>query len=441
MSEREFSFPQTVALNGIDNFLLQLDGIMLRSSGKRNICTFTVELETRLDCSDLEQQLSALPAYNWITSLRIRHQLPFALSRWAIDTSAKPAEITEHHITHLNDIPEALLSQPIDVKKQAPFNIALLQTTQRSVLIFSWHHALMDAHGGERFILYLGTQPDSKRPLWTLHNERHKSLFQRLRVAYRITKFIFEKSEPPLFSLVKNINTAGSLRYRLLRFSAQESQIIKQRAQQQGGSFLLSAFFLAVTACTVARIQQQRGPLHGDMLVPVPQDRRRKGADGPLLGNQVTFLFYRIPQAALTNVQQCTAELVRQMTALMRTGNPNDYLLTMDLYRRVPGSMYRYLVKAPTSGLMGSFFYSYTGDSLQDYQQLFKQPVHNAVHYPPNVHPPGITFVYAHFHGALQITIAYMEEIVANDEIEQLLADLRTYLLGTNDNSKTSHEL
>ena len=133
----------------------------------------------------------------------------------------------------------------------------------------------------------------------------------------------------------------------------------------------------------------------------------------------------------LLDLGQCTSELVRQMVALMRTDFPDNYLIMMDLLQRIPGPLYRLLMKSPTAGLMGSFFYSDTGDSLQDYTNLFNRKVRSAVHYPPNACPPGITFIFTRFHGTLQITIAYMESVINRAELDQLIQHLRADLLGT----------
>ena len=79
---------------------------------------------------------------------------------------------------------------------------------------------------------------------------------------------------------------------------------------------------------------------------------------------------------------------------------------------------------------MASFFYSDTGDSLQDFDVVFGQPVSSAIHYPPNMYPPGMTFVFSRFQGALQLTFGYMEPDLDAAEVELLLTSVRSVLLG-----------
>jgi hypothetical protein len=149
-----------------------------------------------------------------------------------------------------------------------------------------------------------------------------------------------------------------------------------------------------------------------------------------VLGNQVSFLFYRIPNAVLNDISACTSELIEQMKSLMRSENPSHYTIMLDFLRRMPGFMYRRMLQAPTKGLMASFFYSDTGDSLQDFDELFGQPVRGAIHYPPNMYPPGLTFIFSRFQGALQLTLGYMEPDVSTAEVDLLLVSVRTALLG-----------
>jgi hypothetical protein len=148
----------------------------------------------------------------------------------------------------------------------------------------------------------------------------------------------------------------------------------------------------------------------------------------------VTFLFYRLPKQLLLNTQDCTVELINQMKQLMRSDNPNHYVIMMDFLRRIPGLFYRMMLKAPTKGLMASFFYSDTGDLLQDCDHLFGSSIKKAVHYPPNLYPPGMTFVFSRFQGRLQLTLAYMESVINEQEVDQLFVELSTVLLGNDAN-------
>jgi len=325
------------------------------------------------------------------------------------------------------------LNPPINPEQESPFRIDVIATaTDRTIIICSWHHALMDAHGAETFIQHLCSSEFTEETEWvkSIKPRQEQSLRDRLKMVRGMKVYLYDTSRLPIVSLYRPKSGIPTLRHRVLRFNGDETQQIAETARQQGAGFLLSAFYLSATARAIAHIQSQREPLQGDILVPVPQDRRKRGAHESLVGNQVTFIFYRIPQAVLSSIKECTLELVQQTTRLMRSEAPEGYLVMIGLIQRLPGWLYRPLLKSPTRGLMASFFYSDTGDSLSEFKMFFNRSIINASHYPPNAYPPGVTLIFTRFHGALQITVSYMEEVLDDEEIETLIQHLRSDLLG-----------
>ena len=428
-------FPDSVTLNGADYFLLQLDKLMWQSSGKRNVCTFVVTLPEPLSLQELHSQLASRPAYQWLCRLRLRAGLPFCLAKWTLDAKVRLPTINEYQLANAENLPDKVLSAALDIKNQSAFKIDLLQCAGAgSIVVFTWHHALMDAHGGELFVRYLGTANTLKQADWVADEAIKLPLRIRAKIASDMKEFLYNTAQLPLMSLYKKSAHKPLARYRVLAFTPQQSLTINNRAGQLNAGFLVSAFYLAATANAVMQVQKQRGADTGDVLVPIPLDRRKRGAQGPVLGNQVSFLFYRIPNAVLNDVSACTGELIEQMKSLMRADSPRRYTIMLDFLRRLPGFVYRRMLKSPTQGLMASFFYSDTGDSLQDFDELFGQPVRGAIHYPPNMYPPGLTFIFSRFQGALQITLGYMEPDVTTAEVDLLLTQLRSTLLGDGGN-------
>lgn len=430
--KQERPFPASITLNGADFFLVQLDHIMWKLSGQRNICTFAVTLQERLEYEDLEKHLSANLAYQWICRLRLQKGWPFSLAKWVFKAGLALPEIEQYQHDGQGFLPESLLKMPFNIEHQSAFKVSLVQFSGAgSQLVFSWHHALMDAHGGETFIRYLGGSETMQDVDWVAREQDCLlPLRERADIALKMKEFLCDVSRLPFISFTKKNKARQNVLYRVLSFTEVQSQLIVERARQQGAGFLVSAFYLAATACAVASVQSKKSPLDSDMLIPIPLDLRRRGVHSPVLGNQVTFLFYRIPLAALSDLRTCIAELITQMKDLMRSGNPGHYLVMMDFLRRVPGWLYRLQLTSPSKGQMASFYYSDTGDSLDLYDQLFGCAVASALHYPPNMYPPGVTFVFSRFHGALQLTMGYMDSALDQEEVEQLLVRLQLGLLG-----------
>lgn len=426
----DYLFPNRITLNGVDYFLLQLDRLMWQSSGKRNVCTFVVELPKPLTLAELQQQLTQRPAYQWLCRLRLRQGLPFSLAKWVYQPNAELPPINEYSLATEAALANNLLSTSLDINRQSAFKIDLLHRANGgSVLIFTWHHALMDARGGEAFIHYLGLA-ELTQPEWLAEAKTKLPLKVRADIASAMKQFLYDTSRLPLLSLYQKTTVKPQTCYKVLAFSTEQTQRIHQQAKQHDAGFLVSAFYLAATTYAVTQVQKQRGRIEGDVLVPVPLDQRKRGKPGVVLSNQVSFLFYRIPNAVLNDVPACTAALIDQMKTLMRNDNPAHYTIMLDFLRRLPSFFYRMMLKAPTKGLMASFFYSDTGDSLPNIAELFGQTVRSAIHYPPNTYPPGVTFIFSRYQGALQVTLGYMVPGLNADEVESLLRHLQTVLLG-----------
>ncbi len=426
------SFPTEFPLNGIDHFLHQLDPVLFQASGKGNVCSFVVEVEGHLTALALHEYLSPQPTYQWITRLRLRRGRLFKLARWSVDVSANCPSIQEHELSVTGEPPDSLLNPLINPEQESSFRTdVILTASQTTIIVFSWHHALMDAHGAETFIQHLCSPKPTDNSEWVknIKPRCEHSIKERLKMVRGMKVYLYDACRLPILSLYQPKPAAPTLRHRVLKLNEIETQKVVETARQQGAGFLVSAFYLAATARAVAYIQSQRGPLQGDVLVPVPQDRRKRGAHESLVGNQVTFIFYRIPQAALNSIKECTTELVQQITKLMRSEAPEGYLAMIGLIQRLPSGFYRWLLKSPTRGLMASFFYSDTGDSLSDFKTFYNRQVVNAIHYPPNAYPPGVTFIFTRVQGALQITVSYMEEVLDNEEIEMLVQHLKSDLL------------
>ncbi|MDA0989647.1 MAG: hypothetical protein O3A51_02705, partial [Verrucomicrobia bacterium] len=191
-----------------------------------------------------------------------------------------------------------------------------------------------------------------------------------------------------------------------------------------------SHYYLAACARAVTTVVAERGDPVGDIVVTLPQDRRRRGAAGPILMNQVTFLFYRIPAAALDSMSGTVAELAKQMMDLMRQDFPALFLRMMLLFRYLPPWLHRFLLQQPTRKRMASFFFSDTGHSLDGFTHFMGVPVLTASHIPPNMVPPGLTFIFSRCQGRLAISLGSTAEDIRSEERDRLVDQLRRELLG-----------
>lgn len=423
-------------LTGSDNFHLQLDQLMVETSATNNVCHLSIELDSNVNVKRIKEVMSASELYTWITRLRLKQSfLPFLMYKWQLKERLDVPKIDILFITETELENNGFLGRKtLDCRREAPFWIKIINVdSKKKYVIFGWHHSLMDAHGGELFIQYLvgkKSRIDDQSLLFSKNEESRLKLRQKSEIALQMKENLYQVSLLPILSLSKKTKSNPNLRYKTILFNIQQTMDILSVAKQNQAGYLISAFYLACTACSVAEIQKIRNHQLEDILVPVPHDRRKKGADGPVFGNPISFLFYRLSKNHLQDIQECTEDIIEQMKSMIRTNSPLQYNVMLDFIRWLPGLVYRKLLKNPSKGQMASFYFSDTGESLSAFKELFDMDTNQAIHFPPIMYPPGITFVFSRFNQQLQITLGYMDDVLTVKEVETLSELLTSKLLG-----------
>ncbi|HYG39598.1 MAG TPA: hypothetical protein VD908_13305, partial [Cytophagales bacterium] len=299
-----------------------------------------------------------------------------------------------------------------------------------STIILSWHHALMDAHGAETFLKVLGEQisnPDLKNLL--PRHEKDKKLLELLISAKKAKRFVVEETPKKIAALTSfNLLKNAKAKYKTIEFDEAETTKIESRTKELGLRFGLSPLYLGATCRTLYSILKKRNNFKGDLWVPVPQDHRLKGNYGPVITNQISFLFYKLSEKELTTLKTTIDAISSQMIFLIKEGVTKNYVDMMNLFKRIPLSIYSRMVKGPTKGLLSTFFFSDTGDSLRDFNTFLNLPILDATHFPPTVYPPGFTVVFMKFKGKLKLIIGYTDANFSEEEIGLITSTIKTEL-------------
>ena len=414
-------FPTETHLSGTDYFLVAMDSMMRSQGDTGNVCYFRMTVGGTIDTTLISKRIESSGLLSWLTAARLCQRLPFQIPKWKSGEEDVTYYIKDQSSFNCAHIPSSVSSRKISLINSPLFAIDVFHDgNNASILILSWHHSLMDAHGAEMFIKLLGMNdlelnPNQFFPKETDFKER---FIDKLNYAKIIRQHMKEKTSLPFANLSGNSSLlTGKTWYRLIRFTLDETDKIDGTANRVGANFRKSALYLAASVRALFQVLKKRGPVNGDFVVPVPQDQRRRGAFGPVISNHVTFLFYRIPQEALIDLTSAVSCIVTQMKEIVRSEIHKCYSSFMDLCRRLPLQLYVKLLKSPTKGHIASFFFSDTGELFDKVNEFLKIPILDAVHYPPNVCPPGFTIIFSRFHGELQATISYSKEYISEDEV------------------------
>jgi hypothetical protein len=306
------------------------------------------------------------------------------------------------------------------------------RTNGDSALIFSWHHLLMDGYGVVLLLRQLAQ--DAAAPLNHLidHDPKERLRLRQLANATRAKFFVDRISKKPLSSIAPT-QAIGKLHQKVktIRFTPEETCRFDQIGPALGAPFGGSPVYLASAARGVQSIlQSKKIPVH-DFWIPIPRDQRKKGSPGPLLGNHLSFLFYRLRTQELESLKNTVRSINNQMIDQIKSKMSRDYDILMKYLRRTPTPLYYFWIKGPQGRSLASFLLTAAADHPVDFALFAGHPIKDAWSFPPGIYPPGLNFAFMRFKNSLHIMIMYFEEVISPTEIEMLEKQLRQDLLNS----------
>ncbi len=432
MSPNESGWPDTLLLSGSDYFQRLLDRHHRRYGLQGNVGRFAVRVEGQLDVDQLKQTLNGDPIFCWLHSLRLKKQWPLQLPEWIRIPSTHPIPIEKFEASQKDEsILNELFARDIQPRDDPPFQVDLIYCEQdHTTLLFTWSHILMDAQGAEFLVRYLGDAlGDQPIQLFTSKNSSF-ALIEQLKQTQKTRDFIFFEKKTMLISFLEKSGSRQTNSYHTLYFSEAETEQISVHCKHAGTRFGRSPFLLAACMHSFSDLLKHNGKTVTAIWVPVPHNNRKKGVFGPVVGNHLSYLFYRLFPQHLETLQKTVAVIQQQMIDQMRKDIPASFSIMMDLLLRLPLWLYEKIVKSPTNGALASFFFSDTGKTLEDFNVFCGLPVSNAIHYPPNSSHPGFTIIFMDFQQKLQAIIAFTEATVSKEDVLWFESSLRKNLFG-----------
>ena len=428
----------SIALNGVDNFMLAMDRSMRASGSRGNICHLIITLRPDADLSTAGLRLLAHPTFRAVTSLRLKTGL--LLSRRWVSCAAPPTQLkTIRECRSDQELHALILARSLDIAHESPFGVTPLPNyTNGPSLLFYWHHALCDAHGGERLVKALAetTTGDIVGAL-TPSNESLPPVKERLLRAHKVKRMIFEKARGGISRLAPAPKGASAPRFHLHTFSPEETRSIERTIGHLTGGMFPTAVCLAATARAFASATSVGTSSTEPLFVPVPHDIRRSSKQQSPLTNQVSVAFFRVSSPLERSLASVSNEIIQQLHDSVAEGYHHGMIDFFRLIRRLPLSLMWRVIESPTKGHPASFYYSDIGSSLSSLAVFDGSPVARATHYPPVLSPPGFTAVWSKYRDSLEVAFCFDGEVLNDTALARITQHLSNDLIRGEDDHRS----
>jgi hypothetical protein len=331
-----------------------------------------------------------------------------------------------------SELATRLVNEPVDVDNGELTRFDLIECADgKTKVIFTWAHALMDAHSAEHFVAVAGRDelplPAKEfipipKPLPPL-KKRFVGAMKNFR-AYNEFRKVAPKSPGVRFASAPKHQL-----FRVEKFSAAESAQVKAHATKLAGVFGEAQYHAAVAIIELQKFQERLGCPSPSFVLPVPVGMRPKGNIEPLFSNEVTSLLIQLLPAQLGSVADAVTSIKNQTAHAMREGIVEGCVAFVNFLRVLPRPAYMKFMRTGLKGEICSLFYGNTAAVSPHVTTFCGAKVLDFAHIAAVPEAPGIGVIFYQFRGELHVTVAHLAETLTETEAAQYTAALRTRLL------------
>jgi len=422
-------YPESIYFNGSDYFQILLDRHIKKNKAQGNFGCLIFEIEkSGPDLHEFLLERIASPFIKWLSSIYLKNNSLFKPPVWKSNTD-NPSDVftytkKEHPLHNYDEI----IFPNFNPENGGLIKIEQLESTSTNQIIFYWHHALFDARGAEYVVRYLigdVEEIDMENYVPVFENRPIKELLDD---AKNVKSFLMKNRGVEVSTCDPlDKDETSKISYKVIAFSEEETLQIKKKAQNFT-RLAISPFYLGATSFVFQEIIKRKNQKVVSFQLPVPQDKRKRGVFRPGIGNQVSYLFFRLYPKHFGTFKDTIDEINSQLKEQIKERIPQKYEGLMSLFLKLPMRVYEFIVQGPTKGKLASFYFSDTGQSLQlSGCSPFK--VLDATHLPPANKLPGFTIVFMEFEGKLKVILAHAYNRMNSEDVLYFEKEFRHLLL------------
>ena len=418
-----------------DCFFLGNERAMQRSGQGIHLCQTVIELEGEPDVEKLRDAMRRLvqrhPAIVYCVHTSSMPGRPPELA-----PSKHPAEAVPFQIWDDVDAPNELCDKlvnlsEIDFNADGTTNLRcdlLRLTNGSSRLLFTWRHVIFDGFGAELLVsetaalaqgddsgyVTVSTAPQNRV------EQKGGSMLDHVRAARPVEEFFLQLLNRYRFRAFSGPKPrSGRGRFTVHALSKDDSARIFERAASHCGLFT-TPFFLACATRAHHRVWKSRGEVPDAYLMSLPVQLRKSGAKGPLMQNNISFMFFWSESGEVEDIAALCKKIQRQHAEFLKKRLNTSFLNLLQLMRHAPPRFYAWYIRHRMRGEFNSFYHSNTGELAADCQEIAGAKVQNAFHIPLVFNPPGTGLFLNQKNGQLTVVTTWRHEVLTEAEHVQL---------------------
>ena len=434
--------PAKVPFTGCDAFFLALENLMAAGGQGRHVGLTVLELGSGFDISALRDAVRRFSLSHPLLHAKLRRSWFLGVPFWRT--------------------PKILLPDAVPILEQSPntdrdsfcemllgsggshfLEIHTLRSGDKTTLLAKWSHLLFDGRGAElalQEIARLARNPcEAPRPVasWGIPFPPATGLIARWVGTRAFVQRHYEMKPSDFRSLGGPSPKPSAPGFRVLRFSTEETSLMRERAVRLTGGIFQMPYFFATAARAHAAVFKARGQRPPCFVSPVPVQARKPKARHPIFQNQVTVLHFKLNAPDADDLGKSTTAIHAQFESAVRSHLETSSATMLWWMRRLPTAIYRRFLQKDTAGEIVSFFQSHTGDFLPGLSDICGAHITDGWHIPSVSQPPGSGIFFSERGGRLSATISWREKSLTAAEVDTMESSLRRDLLGaTNSNTR-----
>jgi len=422
-------------LNPADHFTLVMDHEIRKSGLAGNYCALVMELEGIPGHAEIARRCTGFAGrfpravarlslhgrqYAWVPSGAM--SLPFQVSK--PDTNEGEAACMQQRLLEI-------VNKGTPASASAPFELHLIESADRSLLVLRWFHPAADAKGAELVLHHLfndsqTTQQPQAAPVDRL--QQQWGLWRKFRLARQAVLNIHGLDRYASVLPVATQHPADRLALKLVRYDVRQTEQIMAHARKRVG---ITGTTLYLIGCMMRAMEATGATQAGDAYcVPYAANLRRRKALSPMFGNQVSILFAQAGRDMVGSRELLFAHLRDQNRTAIRQELDHAMLPLMQAGSWLSLEKYGRIVRdSPGKRERSSFWFSYTGEMEPEPLTIAGCRVHGMYQVSQVTAPPGLGLLASNFQGRLVLSYNSINNQIQADWLERLTQAMTAELL------------